>query len=180
MEPLKSTDAPCNQLIGRWQLTTSWYHYVGVCLAITITIRALQSLFKAWAFKYGDVPDDYKIGLTENPKSYLSLYRECFFSLSLGKNSDLWLPTLIGLGELLTYPVLLVLGQTVVIGAWLAFKTAGAWTGWRTSGTAFNRFLFFSLLNVLLAYVLATHFVQAVPCPVHAVEAMTEVRISHR
>src|SRR5712664_4077774 len=129
MEPLKSTDAICNQLIGTWQLTTSRFRYVGVCVAITIIIRAFQSLFKAWAFKYDDVPDGYKISLAENQKEYWSIYRKCFFSFSLGKNSDLWLPTLIGICELLVYPVFLVLGQTVVIGAWLVFKTAGSWTG---------------------------------------------------
>jgi hypothetical protein len=164
MQPPNPTSESCNQFFGRWRLTTSGVVYVGLCIVITLVIRAVQSLFKAWALKHNDVPTEYQLDPRE--RSYWTLYRQHFFGFSLGKNSDLWLPTLIGLAELIAYPVLLAVGQTVIIGAWIAFKTAGAWTGWRTSGTAFNRFLLFSLLNVIVAYFLSAHFIRAVPCSV--------------
>ena len=74
------------------------------------------------------------------------------------------LPTMIGLIELAAYPILMVIGQMVVIGAWLGIKTAGGWMGWQTSRTAFNRFLLFNLVNILVAFAL-THFVRYLPCP---------------
>ncbi len=165
MEPPKSTDVFCNALVGRWQLTTPWCCYLLICLAITIAIRAFQSLFKASAFKYDSAGEGYKFGEAEKGKSYWSLYWDNFFSFRLRKHSDLFLPTLIGFIELAAYPILIVVGQYVFIGAWLGIKTAGAWRGWRTSPTAYNRFLLFNLLNLVIAYSILTHLVHRIPCP---------------
>ncbi len=165
MDPPKSTDVFCNPLIGRWQLTTSWCSYLLICLLIQVSLRAFQSLFKASALKYDDVREGHKLAEAEKSKGYGRVWWYSFTSFRFRKNSDLLLPTLIGFVELTAYPILMVIGQYLFIGAWLGIKTAGAWKGWRTSQTAYNRFLLFNLLNLVVAYSILTHFVRYMPCP---------------
>jgi hypothetical protein len=62
------------------------------------------------------------------------------------------------------YPVLLVLGQFVLIGGWLGIKTAGAWMGWKASRTSFNRFLLFNLLALLLSYFWLSNYIELLLC----------------
>jgi hypothetical protein len=155
-------DASCNQLIGRWHIN-QWECYLLVCFVGAIALRPLQGLFKAWALKYDDVPCEQKNSHQGNDKGYWRIYLKHVKGFALGKSSDLWLPTIIGFIELAVYPILLALGQIVIVGAWMGIKTAGAWSGWKTSTTAFNRFLLFNILNLLIAYFLA-RLVQKVPC----------------
>jgi hypothetical protein len=87
-------------------------------------------------------------------------YRRAFWCCFCGYNdfrehSDLWIPAGIGVIELASYPVLLVLGQIFIIGGWIGVKTAGGWMGWQASRTSFNRFLLFNLLNLFVSYFLA-------------------------
>jgi hypothetical protein len=155
----------CNQLIGRWQLTIAWYWYLLICFGITVFARAFQSLFKAQALMYQAAGEGYKLSEVEKSQGYWHLYGRIFFGFWFGEHSDLLLPTLIGFIELAAYPVLFVIGQYLFIGAWLGIKTAGSWTGWRKSPTAYNRFLVFNLLNLIVAYFLLTRFVLYTPCP---------------
>lgn len=165
MEPLKSTDVYCNPLMGRFQINISWCCYLLVCFLITICVRALSSIFKARAFKYEGETGDCNSTDPETRQQYWHICWKYFISFKFRKHSDLLLPTLIGFIELVSYPILFVVGQYLFIGAWLGIKTAGAWQGWRTSPTAYNRFLFFNMLNLLAAYLLLSRFVQRLPCP---------------
>ena len=113
-----------------------------------------------------DVPPGHEIG--DADKHFGSIYWKFLRGVALGKNSDLFLPATLGFIELVVYPVLLTLGQFLIIGAWLGIKTAGGFAGWKTSPTAFNRFLLLNLLNLIIAYFLLAPFVQNVPCPTPA------------
>jgi hypothetical protein len=155
-----AASAFCNPVLGRWHIS-SWCHYIFLCIGITVLVRAVQSLFKAWAFTHDDVPNKQRV--TE--KAYWPVWWKNFLGFRFGRNNDLWLPTLVGLAELIAYPILIVTGQGLIIGGWLGLKTAGAWGGWKTSGTAYNRFLLFNLVNLFVAYLWLAHFVQYVPCP---------------
>lgn len=64
----------------------------------------------------------------------------------------------------MAYPLLLVLGKVEIIGAWIGIKTAGGWMGWQASRTSFNRFLLFNLLNLSVAYLLLSLFVERLIC----------------
>jgi len=75
--------------------------------------------------------------------------------------ADYWLPFLIGLLELLSYPILIFTNNLAVIGAWLTLKTAAQWATWGKSRTTFNRFLFGNLLAIVAAFALAGWFVRA-------------------
>jgi hypothetical protein len=162
MEPTKSTEVFCNPILGRWHIS-SWTCYLLMCAAISVVVRAFHSLCRAWAYKHGDVPksDPDKI------EGYWLIFWKCFIGFTFKRENDLWLPTFIGFAELAAYPVLLVAWQILIIGAWLGIKTAGAWRGWQTSRTSYNRFLFFNLVNLFIAYFLLARFVSYIPCPGH-------------
>jgi hypothetical protein len=155
----------CNPIIGRFQLDTSWCCYLLRCLVITVFVRGFQSLLKAQSFKYETRSGDSEPTDEERQQPYRQICWQFFLSFKFKRHSDLFLPTVIGLIELVVYPILFVIGQYIFIGAWLGIKTAGSWKGWQTSPTAYNRFLLFNLLNLLVAYIFLTQFVHRVPCP---------------
>lgn len=141
----------CSNSTGRFRLNTSWCCYLILCLGITVLSRVLQSTLKAHAFKYEGKSGDSKPTEAEARERYWRIYWQYFLSFKFKKHSDLLLPTVIGFIELVSYPILFVIGQYVFIGAWLGIKTAGSWKGWQTSPTGYNRFLLFNLLNLLVA-----------------------------
>jgi hypothetical protein len=66
-----------------------------------------------------------------------------------------WLqPAIMGLLELVAYPVLLSVGRWDAIGAWLALKTAAKWGEWTSQRESYNRFLIGNALVVILAFAL--------------------------
>ena len=75
-----------------------------------------------------------------------------------------WLSQWIGIIELAAYPVLLILGQILIIGRWIGIKTEGGWMGWQASRTSFNRLLVFNLLNLAVSYFWLFHYVQKLFC----------------
>jgi hypothetical protein len=122
-------------------------------------------MFRAWAVQRGDFPDSEN-SETKHPQPglgwpYWKAFRVCFNGFSQSKaHADLWLNAIIGFFELAAYPVLLKLGYMTIIGGWLAVKTAGSWGGWKVSRTSFNRFLLNNILELAIAYLWLTRFVQ--------------------
>jgi hypothetical protein len=139
-----------NAIVGRYEIDKLGLYLVYCCL-MTIGLRFLQSLFKAWAFIHHDVPSIYKIRAIRK-LDFLCIWWKHVLGFPMGINNDLWLPTILGFFELAAYPAFIATGQFTVIGVWIGIKTAGSWHGWRTSATAFNRFLAFNPLNLVLGY----------------------------
>lgn len=153
---LKAAAIPCNPLFYGWVLTVSWHNYLLFCLTLAIVLRILHSFLRALAVQRGDFPEaNSQNTIREFPRAF----RLCFIGVGPHKEHlDLWIPFVIQLCELAIYPLLLVLGDYAVIGAWIGVKTAGGWTGHAQSRTSFQRFLLFNLLTLLLAYWLAPFF----------------------
>jgi hypothetical protein len=123
-----------------------------------------HSLLRARAVQKGDFPHD-KGREQAIIKDYWKAFGYCFWGYNdFREHSDLWIPAGIGVIELAAYPVLLILGQVVIIGGWIGIKTAGGWMGWHASRTSFNRFLLFNLLNLLVSYFWLSHYVQRLNC----------------
>lgn len=159
------TNAPCKPLFDDWQLTIPWWQYLIYSAGLAFVFRLLHSLWRASAAARGDFPHDRKQKQVVIPP-YWKAFWYCFKGFNEFKeHSDLWIPFFIGVIELTVYPVLLVLGQILIIGGWLGIKTAGGWMGWQASRTSFNRFLLFNLLNLLVSYLWLFHFIHYVPCP---------------
>ncbi len=68
--------------------------------------------------------------------------------------NDYWLPYIIGLSELLVYPLLMYKEYWMGIVTWLVLKTASTWGGWQKTRTAYNRFLFGKILSLGSSYLL--------------------------
>ena len=65
--------------------------------------------------------------------------------------SDYLLPLILGIIELLTYPVLMATGAWTAIGAWIGFKTVAQFNLWKANRSAFNRYLIGNALVVILS-----------------------------
>jgi hypothetical protein len=155
---------PCNSIFDGWRLTIPWPCYLLYCLLCVLIFRVAHSLLRARAVQKGDFPHD-KERQQAVIKEYRIAFSHCFWGYNNFKeHSDQWIPAGIGVIELAAYPVLLVLGQVLIIGGWIGIKTAGSWMGWQASRTSFNRFLLFNLLNLVVSYSWLSHFVQRLPC----------------
>ena len=109
------------------------------------------------------VAGDYPDAEPRSPWTFWPAFIVCVRGFSPDKrHRDLLLPFWITWIELLAYPVLLRLGYFVAIGAWLALKTSGQWSGWRISRTSFNRFLFINLVQLVYPFFVLLRFVQKV------------------
>ena len=161
----KLTCQGCNPLFDGWRLTIPRVRYVAACLFIALLLRLVQNVFRALAVQRGDFPYDKE----RNPSPVIEDFGRAFWYSFGGFNefkehSDLWLQYLINVFELAAYPVLLVLGQGLVIGAWLGIRTAGSWSGWGVSRTSFLRFLLVSLLVLSVSYFCLTPYIMRLPC----------------
>lgn len=72
--------------------------------------------------------------------------------------ADYWLGFIIGMVELLSYPVLFLSNHANFIGAWLAFKTVNRWgyaPGYNRGH--FNRYLVANALILIISFILAKY-----------------------
>lgn len=75
---------------------------------------------------------------------------------------DLWYNSVIGIMELLTFPILMRVDGQAIIGAWIGFKTVAQWSKWtKDNRLTFNRYLIGCAINVLISYLLMRVFI---PC----------------
>jgi hypothetical protein len=141
-----------------WTLSVPTWCYLFQCAVSTVLIRIFIFLFRARAVVIGDFPSSDK----EPGKgwTFWRAYWECFKGFGgIPAHADLWLNALIGFFDLAAYPVLFKNGRLDVIGAWLAVRTAGAWGGWQSSRTSFNRFLLSNLLELFISYFWLSRYV---------------------
>jgi hypothetical protein len=122
-------------LLSGWHVDFS---YVMVGIGLALLVRVLMVLLRAFEKR----PDQR--------------YWRIVGILFLGKQSgslvpDYWHPFILGLLELLAYPVLMVADRWEFIGAWMAFKTLAQWKTGQEGRVPFNRFLIGNALVVILA-----------------------------
>ena len=109
-----------------WQISIPAWRYFLYCIVITVSVRIAICIFKGWSVQGG---------------TFSSRFFEALGGFSSDPDlSDYWLTAIIGFCEAAAYPVLIFLNQGVIIGGWLAIKTAGHWSEWEKSRTTFNRF----------------------------------------
>jgi hypothetical protein len=146
---------------NEFAITSPPCYLISVIVAVVL-IRVILVLFKVLAMKDGEHrPDTDKPDPITN-YSFKNLFRIGFSGFCGNATTrDYLLPALIGFAELAAYPVLFETNQLSVIGGWLALKTAGQWSVWKTSRTAFNRFLLGNLLTIGLSFFWLSRFVTA-------------------
>lgn len=157
-------------LLSGWSLSIDGLYYVLAAICASIAIRAILAIFKAWGIGDGE-PHNF-IEEKNVPGAARELQKKSWLRRALSSFrgfggppelsasiNDYWLPTIIGIAELVSYPVFLSIGNITVIGAWIAIKTAGQWRVWEKSRTAFNRFLVGNILVLLVSYFWLTKYV---------------------
>ena len=75
------------------------------------------------------------------------------------EDGDYWHPFFLGLLELAVYPILMVTGSWIFIGAWLMFKTVGQWQAWKERRCPFNRFLIGNALVLIWSLLILSKMV---------------------
>ena len=70
-------------------------------------------------------------------------------------SNDYWQPFVLGVLELVVFPVLMATEHWSYVGAWLGFKTLAQAVRWNEDRGVFNRFLIGSALIILASYYLA-------------------------
>jgi hypothetical protein len=137
-------------------ITVSIIFYLINCAVITLIIRGIMCVWRAFAIGAGEHLDEstrISSKKSQNEGNYLCRFLKSFGGFCGHKNiQDYWLPTIIGFAELVSYPILIYQDQIVIIGGWLAIKTAGQWKGWKNSLTTFNRFLLGNILVLAFSY----------------------------
>ena len=134
---------PANALISGWSLGTS---YLPLVLGLALGVRTFMSLLRAVERPAGN--------------QYLWIAGLLFLGRGLpaphGGQQDLvpdyWHPFILGLFELMAYPVLMATGNWRFVGAWLAFKTLAQWKHWAKYRVAFNRFLIGNALVLFCSF----------------------------
>ncbi len=81
------------------------------------------------------------------------------------QKSDFLSPFLVGLLELLSFPVLMAGTHWSYIGWWLGFKTAAQYKHWTTERAVFNRYLVGNALVLVLAVIVLVPRVSKVALP---------------
>jgi hypothetical protein len=161
---------------GKVPFTDGPTHYFVLCLFWALAVRGVALVFIALS-KIKDDPircEECGHVIAECPKchgrkrswkgkyfrEFWRAYLYCWWGLSARerRHYDLWLPFFVGFAELAAYPILLAYGQFQPIGWWIAIRTAGSWTAWKSERTVFYRFLLGMILNIAIAYVfLSSH-----------------------
>jgi hypothetical protein len=73
--------------------------------------------------------------------------------------SDYWLAFILGVGEMLSYPLLIVTDHALYIGAWVAFKTVNRWHyAPGVSRGPYNRYLVANGIILIASYLSARWF----------------------
>ncbi len=155
--PTATAREPTDPLLNQW--TVRWLPYFAlVILGCGLTrgvIAAMKALDRA-----RPVPDTHA-------HSWLCRFEQAFLSSptidskpgSPPQDDDYWHGAVLGLIELLAYPVLMSTNHWPFIGAWLTFKTAGQWRMWSRRRSPFNRFLIGNAFEIVWALVILTPYV---------------------
>jgi hypothetical protein len=79
------------------------------------------------------------------------------FNVGVSEN-DYFQPFIVGLLELLVYPVLLAAGHPQYVGAWLGLKVVPKLGAWSTNRATYQRFLIGNALVIVFSYFLQLWF----------------------
>lgn len=138
------------------KLSTGWFisdpmKYLIFAVLLSLLVRIISSLLRSLEIKYASA---------NNQPAYFRLVWQSF--LGLGPDplrNDLWFPFILGIIEFACYPILMVTGSWLVIGAWLTLKTLPQWKHWAEMRHPFNRFLIGNTIVIILSFLIMIKFV---------------------
>jgi hypothetical protein len=145
-------------LVHGWHVAQlGWY--VGLAVVFELMIRAVIASFNG-------------LKLKDDTHTWRAVFRRSFLGMQLPTPAselrpDFWTAALIGLIELISYPILMACNAWAIIGAWLAFKTVPAWREPGEDRFYFNLYLVGNGLVIITAFFVLLRFVSIAPptCP---------------
>lgn len=139
------------------RLTISWLCYLLLVLVLSLGVRIINTLFRAWGLLDCEHLSNRKeVNIYIGPHAFLAAYRDAFLGFKKDPRiNDYWLPAFIGTTELLVFPFLLHPQRLYVIGAWIGIKVASSWGVWARRRSALNRFLLANILVLGFSYFLS-------------------------
>jgi hypothetical protein len=140
--------------------------FIIIILLTSVLCRAILCCFKMLAIRRGeaDIVDKNDNFIFDGKTlGKLQAFKYSYLSNS-GKITidDYWLPLIVGLFELSSYPIIMASNNWSFIGLWLGIKTASTWGTWQKSRTAYNRFLLGNLIVLFVSFCLLIPLVQII------------------
>jgi hypothetical protein len=127
--------------------------YVALAASVAFLTRLLLVALRGFSLAHG-----YLLAQTTHSNFWL-VYRTMVWRSFRGwhhppnkEYSDYWYTYLIGLFELIAYPILIRMEAWEVIGAWIGLRVLSQWGIWQVNRAVFNLFLIGTLTNLGFAY----------------------------
>jgi hypothetical protein len=149
-----------------WRIEHPWC-YVGSAFVFCVFVRAILSLFSAAQLSYIHKMS-FMDGFCGAMIGWVDRHNRDEKN-NLRERSDFLSSFVLGLMELLAFPILFATSLVTVIGVWIGFKAVAQWSTWKEQRFTFNRFLLGNVLVVMLSYALLWFYVN---CPVCAVSSL--------
>jgi hypothetical protein len=136
---------------GHWQILPEYW----ICgFVLQLCVRLYMSFLSA-LFLWRTATTDERFWRIFKDKRFWRLFRYTFFGWHRGSytdiKSDLWYPFILGLIEIHSYPVLMVVHTWTAIGAWIGLKTVAQWQRWTVDRLLFQRYLIGTALVLVLS-----------------------------
>jgi hypothetical protein len=134
----------------------NWASYLIHILVLTVLFRLLIAIMKSLESPYR----------SSSSKKY-SFWERVWIAFSgfskKETHPDLWYPSILGIIEMMTFPILIKAQLYSAIGAWVAFKTVSQWKVWGDDRNVFNRFLIAHALLLIICFLILLKFVSIKP-----------------
>jgi len=149
---------PTKEMIN---LNISWYMYLLWSFVLSLMVRAILCVWRAWLPKAEEAAKNGEWDKIKYWKRYLASGKGFgkTFGIDVREQGDYWLSYLIGVAELLAYPILFRFDQVGAIGGWIALKTVGNWGVWQKRRNAFLNLLWGNILIIVGSYFWMTRFI---------------------
>jgi hypothetical protein len=136
------------------------YYFVTILIFSTV-IRIIMNVFKMLAVKLGEADVKNEKGKIIESFSNKWSHWKTFWILfgtcgNHHKLDDFFLPTILGLFELVFFSIVIKINRLEIIAFWLTIKTAAQWNRWQISRTPYMRFLLGNVLMLFAAFILST------------------------
>ncbi len=135
-----------NNEIFNVTLKVHWLLYVGTAISGSVALRIFLSLLRS-----------LEQGKSKLGKHWWVAFKG--FDAQEPFTNDYWQTWIIGVLELISFPILLASGYAQYIGGWLIIKTLPQWTHWQNRRWVYNRFLIGNAIILLIAYFMTKLFI---------------------
>jgi hypothetical protein len=139
------------------------FTFAMLTVLFALLFRALNSLLRAYEITLLPEKDNSQKTIDLKNLPIGKRFKIIFSGISKSDPSpDIWYNTILGLLELIAFPILMQAGQYIMIGAWIGFKGIAQWSAWGNR-FAFNRFLLIHAFVLFVSFWWLMNFITLFP-----------------